>query len=132
MPGKQQAVSNGNELVKAVARLASELGLEAQEQVKVARRIWGAERNIDVVLTDPKSRKRLGIECKFQDSKGTAEEKIPTTIKDISAWPIPGIVVFTGVGFSENMKSFLISTGKAVEFLELEPWLRLFFGLPLK
>ena len=131
MPRKQQAVSNGNELVKAVAQLASKLGLEAKEQVKVARRIWGAERNIDVVLTDPKSRKRLGIECKFQDSKGTAEEKIPTTIKDISAWPIPGIVVFAGVGFTENMKSFLISTGKAVEFSELEPWLRLFFGLSL-
>jgi hypothetical protein len=29
------------------------------------------------------------------------------------------------------MKSFLISTGKAVELDELEPWLRLFFGLPL-
>jgi hypothetical protein len=131
MPGKQQAVSNGNDLVKAVARLAGELGLEAKEQVKVARRIWGAERNIDIVLTDTNSRKRLGVECKFQDTRGTAEEKIPATIKDISAWPIPGIVVFAGVGFTENMKSFLISTGKAVEFSELEPWLRLFFGLPL-
>jgi hypothetical protein len=29
------------------------------------------------------------------------------------------------------MRSFLISTGKAVELNELEPWLRLFFGLPL-
>jgi hypothetical protein len=29
------------------------------------------------------------------------------------------------------MKSFLISTGKAVELDELESWLRLFFGLPL-
>jgi hypothetical protein len=30
------------------------------------------------------------------------------------------------------MRSFLISTGKAVELNELEPWLRLFFGLPLE
>ena len=29
------------------------------------------------------------------------------------------------------MKLFLISTGKAVEFDDLAPWLRLFFGLPL-
>jgi hypothetical protein len=29
------------------------------------------------------------------------------------------------------MKMFLVSTGKAVEFSELKPWLCLFFGLPL-
>jgi hypothetical protein len=40
-------------------------------------------------------------------------------------------VVFTGPGFTENMKAFLISTGKAVEFNDLEPWLRLYFGLAL-
>jgi hypothetical protein len=62
---------------------------------------------------------------------GTAEEKIPSTIQDIAAWPIPGIVVFGGNGFTENMKAFLLSTGKAVEFSEVEPWLRLFFGLPV-
>ena len=62
---------------------------------------------------------------------GSAEEKIPATIKDIEVWPIPGLVVFAGEGFTENMKSFLISTGKAVEFDELRPWLCLFFGLSL-
>jgi hypothetical protein len=39
--------------------------------------------------------------------------------------------VFGGEGFTENMKQFLISTGKGVEFSELKPWLCLFFGLPL-
>jgi hypothetical protein len=53
---------------------------------------------------------------------GSAEEKIPATIQDIEAWPIPGLVVFAGEGFTANMKSFLISTGKAVELDELEPW----------
>ena len=131
MPGRATAVSNGDDLVKAVAQLACELGLEAKEQVRVARRIWGAVRRIDVVLTHPQTRKTLGIECKFQAVTGTAEEKIPSVIEDIGAWPIPGIVVFTGEGFTENMKMFLVSTGKAVEFPELKPWLCLFFGLPL-
>ena len=81
-------------------------------------------------LIHPVSRKTLGLECKFQSVGGSAEEKIPATIKDIEAWPIPGLVVFAGPGFSENMRAFLISTGKAVEFEELEPWLRLYFGLP--
>jgi hypothetical protein len=131
MPGRACAVANGEELAKSVISLGRELGLEAMEQVRVARRIWGAERFIDVVLSHPQSRKTLGIECKFQGVRGTAEEKIPATIKDIEAWPIPGLVVFAGEGFTENMRSFLISTGKAVEFEELTPWLGLFFGLPL-
>ena len=131
MAGGALAVSNGDGLAKAVVALGAELGLEAREQVRVARRIWGAERRIDVVLIHPVSRKTLGLECKFQAVVGSAEEKIPATIKDIDAWPIPGLVVFAGAGFSDNMRSFLISTGKAVEFEELQPWLCLYFGLSL-
>jgi hypothetical protein len=132
MPGRATAVANGDELTRAVAQLGRELGLETMEQVRVARRIWGAERHIDLVLVDPRSRKTLGLECKFQSERGTAEEKIPATIKDIEAWPIPGLVVFAGSGFTANMRSYLLSTGKAVELEELRPWLCLFFGLPLK
>jgi hypothetical protein len=129
MAGRGRAVSNGDELVKAVIALADELGLESKEQVAVARRIWGAKRKIDIVLTHRETRKTLGIECKFQGTKGTAEEKIPATVQDINAWPISGIVVFSGQGFTDNIKSFLIATGKAVEFSDLKPWLILYFGL---
>lgn len=131
MPGKATAVFNGDELVQEVVKIAKKLGLETKEQFHVARRIWGANRKIDVVLVEAKSRKTLGVECKYQGGGGSAEEKIPATIQDIEAWPIPGIVVFAGEGITENMKAFLISSGKAVELDELEPWLRLFFGLPL-
>ena len=118
-------------MARAVTALGRALGLESMEQVRVARRIWGAERYIDVVLIHPKTRKTLGLECKFQSVRGTAEEKIPAMIKDIDAWPIPGLVVIAGEGFTENMRSFLIATGKAVEFEDLRSWLCLFFGLPL-
>ena len=131
MPGKAVAVANGEDLVKGVIGLATELGLEWRKQVRVARRIWGAVRHIDVVITHPQTRKTLGVECKFQAVPGTAEEKIPSVINDIAAWPIPGLVVFDGAGFTENMRLFLISTGKAVEFSDLRPWLCLFFGLPI-
>ena len=131
MSGRTLAVLNGDDLTRAVAQLGQELGLEALCEVRVARRIWGAERYIDIILIHPHTRKTLGVECKFQAVRGTAEEKIPATIKDIDAWPIPGLVVFAGEGFTENMRSFLISTGKAVAFDELRPWLCLFFGLPL-
>jgi hypothetical protein len=131
MPGGAAAVTSGDALCKEVAALGVGLGLAAREQFKCGRRIWGAERYIDVVLTEVSSRRRLGIECKYQGTAGSAEEKIPAIIQDISAWPIPGLVVFSGLGFSENIKSFLIASGRAVELDELEAWVQLFFGLEL-
>ena len=131
MPGNAAAVASGDELERRVADLARSLGLEAETQVRVGRRVWGAERFIDVVITNPADRRRLGVECKFQGGPGSAEEKIPTTILDIRAWPISGIVVFEGSGFSANMRAYLVASGKAVEMEDLEAWLRLYFGLPL-
>jgi hypothetical protein len=131
MAGGATAVTSGDILCKEVAALAARLGLLTREQFKCGRRIWGAERYIDVVLTHVESRRRLGIECKYQGTAGSAEEKIPAIIQDISAWPIPGLVVFSGSGFSSNIKSFLIASGRAVELEELEAWVQLFFGLEL-
>ena len=76
-------------------------------------------------------RRSLGLEAKYQKSAGSAEEKIPSTIEDIRAWPIPGMVCFYGPGFSANMRAFLLSSGKAVELADLENWLRLYFVLPV-
>lgn len=131
MPGGSSAPKSGKDLEDAVCRLATELKLEVRRGVVAARRLWGAKRTIDIVLRHRDGGKTLGIECKFQAVAGSAEEKIPATIHDIGAWPIPGLVVFDGEGFTENMKSYLVSSGRAVEFHDLEDWLRLFFGLPL-
>ena len=121
--------TSGRSLEAAVAAIGKGLDLQVRRQVKVARRIWGAERHIDVVLTETELRRSLGIECKWQGTRGTAEEKIPATIEDIGAWPIQGIVCFAGPGFTANMRSFLIASGKAVELEDLEMWLRLYFSL---
>jgi len=131
MPGRDQAVHSGRDLELLVMEIGERLGLDARRQVKVGRRIWGAERYIDVVLRNPETYQSLGIECKFQGGHGTAEEKIPTTVQDINAWPIPGIVVIAGEGFSTHIRSYLYSTGKAVDLEDLEIWLKLFFGLEL-
>ena len=132
MAGKSKAVRGGAALADLVLKLGEELGLEVKKGFKVGRRIWGAERYIDVILIHKQTRKTLGIECKYQATSGSAEEKIPSAIDDIKAWPIPGLVVFAGEGFSRNIQHFLISTGKAVHFDDLRPWLCLFFGLPLQ
>lgn len=129
MSGGDRAVASGESLKKQVAELGRKLGLEAREEVPVGRRLWGSKRKIDVVLTHGETRQSLGLECKVQATKGSAEEKIPATIMDIAAWPIPGIVVFAGEGFSAEFRSYLHASGKAVEFQDLEDWLRLFFRL---
>jgi hypothetical protein len=129
MPGKQLAVASGKELQSEVVALGCALGLTVEIEVPVGRRIWGAKRRIDVVLKHPGTRVSLGIECKFQDGPGSAEEKIPATLEDIRAWPIRGIVVYGGRGFSSNMQSYLLSTGMAVHLTDLQDWLELYFGL---
>lgn len=130
MAGKAIAVKNGNELKRVVVEIGESLGLSAAVEVKVGRRIWGAVRNIDVVLTDPTTRRRIGLECKYQGGSGSAEEKVQATLEDIRAWPIKGLVVISGNGFSPNMRGYLISTGNVVEVEDLSDWLRLYFGLP--
>lgn len=129
MPGRRAAVANGAELQAAVVALGERLGLETETEVRVGRRVWGAVRRIDVVLTHPETRLRLGIECKYQRSSGTAEEKIPAVLLDIRAWPIRGVVVIAGRGFSTNMRAYLASTGNVVDLEDLQEWLRLYFGL---
>ena len=131
MPGGKNATSSGDELKQRVVSVGEQLNLDAKTEVKAARRLWGAKRRIDVVLRQKETGKLRGIECKYQRTSGSAEEKIPATIEDIRHWPIQGIVVMDGPGFSENMKGFLMATGKAVWFEDLTDWLRLYFSINL-
>jgi len=129
MSGGRHAVESGRELRDQVVQLAHNLGLQVQTEVRVGRRIYGKRRKIDIVLRKPNSEKILGVECKYQRTPGTAEEKIAIIIHDIDYWPIPGIVVIDGPGFSPEVKAYLLASGKVVEFDDLEAWLRLFFAL---
>lgn len=129
MPGKKLAVESGEELKALVIGVARDLGLDVKSEVYLGRRLWGARRRIDVVLKHPETRLSLGVECKHQRVPGTAEEKIPATFEDMKAWPIRGILVYSGGGFSRNMESYLISTGMAVHLEDLQTWLQLYFGL---
>ena len=123
-------IKSGRELEQGVANLGEALGLEARTQVRMGKRIWGRGRQVDVVLRHPNSGQRLGIECKFQNVVGTAEEKIPLTITDIEAWPIRGLVVVHGKGFSPDFRAFIRASGRVVEFEDLANWLGFYFDLP--
>lgn len=132
MAGRQKVSKVGKKLERQVADIGDLLELEVREQYQVGRRLWGAKRHIDIVLTQKQTRKSIGLECKAQQSRGSLEEKIASTIKDIEAWPIDGLVVISGEGFSDNIRSYLYSTGKVVDAEDLEEWLRLYFSLEPK
>ncbi len=125
MAGRQRAPHAGKKLESQVAEIGKDLDLEVRPQYKVGRRLWGAKRHIDFVFTHKQTRKSIGLECKAQNVRGSLEEKIASTIKDIDAWPIDGLVVISGDGFSEAIRSYLYSTGKVVDVEDLEEWLRL-------
>jgi len=129
MPGRRRAGVSGAALEGKVKSLAESLGLSVRQGVRAGRRIWGKERKIDLVVKHPGTGKVLGIECKSQWTPGTAEEKIIATVQDIEHWPIPGVVVIAGTGFSKEIEGYLMSTGKVVWYDELEDWLRLYFGI---
>ena len=123
-------IETGADLERAVAMVGEALGLEVEQQVVMGDRIWGPRRHVDVVLSKPDTQRMLGIECKYQRVKGTVEEKIPLTIEDIEDWPIRGIVVLHGEGFSRDFRPFLKGRGRIVEFRRLAEWLRFYFRLP--
>ena len=125
-------VTSHNELLASVSETVEGMQLLAQRKVRVGRTIWGSNRTIDVIASDPHTGERLGIQCRYQGKSGTTYEKIPAQIDDIRAWPIRGIVVLAGDEFEQEFKGFLRATGFAIELDELDLWLRLFFGRDLE
>lgn len=124
-------VDSRKALVEEVVAWAEAIGLTAERNVNIGRTIWGTNRRIDVLITDPNSRERLGVLCRFQESSGTTYEKIPAEADDIQTWPIRGIVVFAGPAFEGEISAFLRATGVAISLDELDVWARLFFGRDL-
>lgn len=104
------------------------LGLSYLRQVKMGSSILGRRRIADFLVYDDEGRS-LGIECKFQQGPGSAEDKLVHTITDFDARPVKHILVFGGEGFSRNIRGYLLSTGKAVEVDQLRNYLVFYFGL---
>jgi hypothetical protein len=127
-PGRDQPVSTGVAFEAEVAKVIQQLGLSYLRQVKMGVSILGRRRLADFLVYD-RAGKSLGIECKYQQTAGSAEDKLVHTITDFEARPVSHILVFGGEGFSKNIKGYLLSTGKAVELKQLRNYLVFYFGL---
>lgn len=104
----------GNEYKLRVARyIASaygERGLALYDELTVGTSIIGKPRRVDLLVLDERSGKALALECKYQDTAGTVDEKIPYALQDLAALRMSGVLVYAGSGFSEGVLHLLKSS----------------------
>ncbi|MBK8171718.1 MAG: hypothetical protein IPK60_15405 [Sandaracinaceae bacterium] len=85
-------------------------GLEAYREVSFGKTIIGKNRRIDVFVVRPGTPDALAIECKYQDSLGTVDEKIPYTLDDLESLRMPACVTYAGQGFSSGILHMLAAS----------------------
>lgn len=78
-------------------------GLVVYVEISLGKTVIGKDRCIDVFVVRPEDRKALAIECKYQDSLGTVDEKIPYALLDLAALWVPGCLVYAGTGWSKGV-----------------------------
>ena len=124
-----------------VARRFGSRGLKVYREIRVGKTIIGKNRCIDIFCVTGDGRQAFAIECKFQDSQGTVDEKIPYALDDLLALPMAGCIAYAGRGFSEGVQHMLAAsrhaayclpasgqTGSAPETRELDHLLAAHFG----
>ncbi len=72
-------------------------------EISLGKTVIGKDRFIDVFVVRPSDRKAIAIECKYQDSLGTVDEKIPYALQDLEALWVPGCLVYAGKGWSKGV-----------------------------
>jgi len=77
-------------------------------QFYLADTIYGTKWKVDFLLLDVISNNYLIIECKWQQSPGSVDEKYPYLVANIkSQSPYPGIILLDGDGYKPNAKKWL-------------------------
>ena len=94
-------------------------GLKVYREIHVGKTIIGKNRRIDVFVVCEPTNQAFAIECKFQDSEGTVDEKIPYALDDLRALPMAGCVAYAGKGFSEGVLHMLRASPQAAYCLPL-------------
>lgn len=82
-------------------------GLMVYREVSLGKTIIGKNRHVDIFVVHPQSGRAFAVECKYQDSTGTVDEKIPYAIQDMQAMGMPVCLAYAGAGFSEGILHML-------------------------
>ena len=84
--------------------------LKVYREIKVGKTIVAKNRCIDIFCVCETSNLAFAIECKFQDSQGTVDEKIPYALDDLLALPMAGCIAYAGKGFSAGVLHMLAAS----------------------
>lgn len=98
---------NGNDYSDWVAKYITynfgDRGLKVFREVSIGKSIIGKNRRVDILVVNHPFNKALAIECKYQSTSGTVDEKIPYTINDIRAMQMDAYICYGGTGFSKGV-----------------------------
>ena len=88
-------------------------GLAVYREIRVGKSIIGKNRCIDVFCVREADSRAFAVECKYQDSPGTVDEKIPYALDDLDALPMAGCIAYAGRGFSDGVLHMLNASPRA-------------------
>ena len=95
-------------------------GLAVYREIRVGKSIIGKNRCIDVFCVREADSRAFAVECKYQDSPGTVDEKIPYALDDLDALPMAGCIAYAGRGFSDGVLHMLNASPRAAFCLPIE------------
>lgn len=113
MTGAQYA----NLIASYLAASFGHRGITIYREVPLGKTIIGKNRRIDILVIEESTRTAMAIECKYQDSLGTADEKIPYALADLAQLGMPVCLVYAGEGFSQGIQHMLAASPIAAQCL---------------
>jgi hypothetical protein len=108
-----------NLVASYVSRRFGSRALKVYREVRVGKTIIGKDRCVDIFCVTEDSQKAFAIECKFQDSQGSVDEKIPYALEDVKALPMAGCIAYAGQGFSQGVQHMLAASPHAAYCLPM-------------
>ncbi len=117
------------EFERLIALVGITLGLDYRRKLTVGKTIYGKDREVDVLFRDARNGNRLAVEAKYQRVAGTADEKLPYAVLNLSTLPLPGVIVYGGGGFHQGALHWLCANTRATDIAQLADWLTVFFAL---
>lgn len=109
MTGNQYA----NLVASYIVKNFGHRGVTVYRELFLGKTIIGKNRRIDILVLERATGVAIAVECKYQDSSGTVDEKIPYTLQDMEAIGMPVCVCYAGTGFSEGILHMLAAAPKA-------------------
>jgi hypothetical protein len=116
MTGNQYA----NLVAAYIVKNFGQRGVEVYRELFLGKTIIGKNRRIDILVLERATGIALAVECKYQDSSGTVDEKIPYALQDMEAIGMPVCVAYAGTGFSQGILHMLSAAPKAA-FCQPDP-----------